>query len=78
MPWIKKGDLLRVNGKIVVADSDDYTRLVYDDIDYEIMRYGGPGGSAVGCVRVLHTDTGAVQTVRFDNAKIEKVDTQAV
>ena len=75
MSWIKKGDLLRVNGKIVVADSEDYTQLVYDDIDYDIMRYGGQGGSAVGCVRVLHTDTGTVQTVRFDNARIEKVAT---
>jgi len=74
MSWIKKGDLLRVNGKVVVADSDDYTQLVYDDYDYEIMRGGGEGGSAVGCVRILHTDTGVKQTVRFGSDRIEKIN----
>lgn len=73
MSWISRGDLLRVNGKVVIAHSGDYTKMVYDDYDREIIAAGGEGGSAVGCVNVMHTDTGIVQTIRFDMCKVEKV-----
>ena len=44
MSWFKKGDIVRVNGKPAIVDSDVYTKLVYDDYDHEIMRGGGEGG----------------------------------
>ena len=41
MSWISKGDLLRVNGKVVIAHSGDYTKMVYDDYDRDIIAAGG-------------------------------------
>lgn len=73
MGSISRGDLLRVDGKIAIANSDIYTRLVYDDYDREIIDAGGDGGSAVSCLNVMFTDTGIVKTVRFDRSLIERV-----
>ena len=71
MSWISKGDLLRVNGKVVIAHSGDYTKMVYDDYDHEIMRGGGEGGSAVSSVNVIFPETGIKWTVKV--SQIEKV-----
>lgn len=67
----KKGDIVRVNGKVVIADSDVYTLMVYDDYDHEIMRRGGEGGSAVSAINVVFPDTGIKWTVKL--SQVEKV-----
>lgn len=68
---IKKGDIVRVDGKVAIVDSEVYTRLVYDDYDYEIMRGGGEGGSAVSSVNVVFPDTGVKWTVKV--SRVERV-----
>ena len=68
---INKGDIVRVNGKVAIADSGVYTRMVYDDYDYEIMRGGGEGGSAVSSVNVVFPETGIKWTVKI--SQVEKV-----
>lgn len=68
---IKKGDIVRVNGKVAIADSDVYTRMVYDDYDHEIMRGGGEGGSAVSSVNVVFPETGVKWTVSV--SRVERV-----
>ena len=67
MSWFKKGDVVRVNGKPAIVDSDVYTKVVYDDYDHEIMRGGGQGGQAVSCVNVVFPDTGIKWTVKTIN-----------
>jgi hypothetical protein len=64
MSWFKRGDIVRVDGKPAIVDSDVYVRAVYDDYDHEIMRGGGQGGQAVSCVNVVFPDTGIKWTVR--------------
>jgi hypothetical protein len=68
---INKGDIVRINGKVAIADSGVYTRMVYDDYDYEIMRGGGEGGSAVSSVNVIFPETGIKWTVKA--SQVEKV-----
>ena len=68
---INKGDIVRINGKVAIADSGVYTRMVYDDYDYEIMRGGGGGGSAVSSVNVIFPETGIKWTVKA--SQVEKV-----
>jgi hypothetical protein len=67
MHWFKKGDIVRVNGKPAIVDSDVYTKVVYDCYDDEIARSGGEGGSAVTCVNVVFPDTGIKWTVKTIN-----------
>lgn len=68
---IKKGDIVRVNGKVAIAESGIYTHVVYDDYDREIMRGGGEGGSAVSSVNVVFPETGIKWTVK--SSQVEKV-----
>jgi hypothetical protein len=60
MAYISKGDLLEVNGRKALAASSDYTRLVYDDFDIECSRGSRSyeGGTAMGYVDLVYTDTG--------------------
>jgi len=66
---IKKGDIVVVNGKVAIAESGIYTRMVYDDYDYEIMRGGGEGGSAVSSINVVFPETGIKWTVKSSQVK---------
>lgn len=68
---IKKGDIVRVSGKVAIVDSSIYTRMVYDDYDHEIIAGGGEGGSAVSSVNVIFPDTGIKWTVKL--SQVERI-----
>ena len=54
MAYIEKGDLLRVNGKIALADSNDYTKLLFNTSD----EYCENDVIAAPYVNVVFPDTG--------------------
>lgn len=60
MAYINEGDMLMVEGRTAIATKADYTKLVYDAHDWEMMGKWKEyeGGTATGYVDVLFTDTG--------------------
>jgi len=64
MSWFKKGDIVRVNGKPAIVDSEVYTKFVSEDYNHEIVRDGDEGGFAVEHVNVIFPDTGIKWTVK--------------
>jgi len=72
MGYINKDDMLMVDGRVAVATSSDYTRLVYDAQDWESMRSSRDyeGGTAVGYVDVLYTDTGERSSIPTTRARL--------
>jgi len=54
MAYIEKGDLLRVNGKIALADSADYTKLLFNTSS----EYYENDAVAAPYVNVVFPDTG--------------------
>ena len=58
MAYINKGDKLKVRGVDAIATSEDYTKMVYDDYDYQLAKWGYEGGSAMGYVNVVYTESG--------------------
>jgi hypothetical protein len=53
MALVEKGDLLRVNGKIALADSSDYKKLVFSVV----------GTHAVDYVNIVYPETWAEDSV---------------
>lgn len=71
MAYINKGSLVKVNGRLAVAVSNDYTKMVYDAYDAELFRAGYEGGTAEGYVDVSFSDT--LKRVSFPLSQVEKV-----
>jgi hypothetical protein len=69
---IVKGDLLEINGERATADSDIYTRVIFNSYDLSILLSPQQIGTAVSCINVVYP-SGIVRTVRFDNSKIRKI-----
>lgn len=71
MAYINKGDMLLVHGRHAVADTNDYTKLVYDSYDLEMSSRWKEyeGGTAMGYVDVVFPDTGARGSYSLQNVK---------
>ena len=72
MSWISKGDLLEVDGVQVIAAGSDFTKMVYDDYDRELMDHGIECGTAVGCVNVVYPD-GSTRSVIFNCHRVNRI-----
>jgi len=67
MSWFKKGDIVSVNGKPAIVDSDVYTKFVSEDYNHDLGRGDGENGFAIEHVNVVFPDTGIKWTVRTIN-----------
>lgn len=70
MAYINKGDLLKVNGRLAVATSNNYTKMIYDAYDLELGANGFEGGTAVGYVNVMYSNIDRIEPVPLEDVTI--------
>lgn len=66
MAYINKGDLLKINGQLAVATSNNYTKMIYDAYDLELGANGFEGGTAVGYVNVMYSNAPITTSIPLD------------
>jgi hypothetical protein len=67
MSWFKKCDLVQIDGKPAIVDSDVYTKFVSEDYSHNLGHGDGEGGSTITCVNVIFPNTGIKWTVETNN-----------
>lgn len=70
---MKIGDIIKVNGKLATIASENYTRMVYDEADRELIDAGYEAGSACSFFDVIYNGSAKKESVNMSRAKVEFV-----